>query len=136
MLYEHMCVILKKRAGIFSWKIKDKYLVVCNLGAQQIDNILRVYIFEKGAVTAARWDLWGPLTEPQQCPWELTPQGQTINKHVHCLWQKSTGKSHPPTRSLGMIRSSEPCFRNTFPVESERYKILCTVYDTRLQLKL
>lgn len=25
------------------------------------------------------------------------------------------GRRPPPTRSLGMIRSSEPCFRNTFP---------------------
>lgn len=35
----------------------------------------------------------------------------------------------PPTLSLGMMRSSEPCFRNTFPVKTRRRVTLRWQFD-------
>lgn len=41
----------------------------------------------------------------------------TTNTSIYSerLWIPRSGHQQLPTRSLGMIRSSEPCFRKTFP---------------------
>lgn len=51
----------------------------------------------------------------------MTSHGQTINTEVcslsliESLNSYICGQRSPPTLSLGMMRSSDPCFRNTFP---------------------
>lgn len=46
----------------------------------------------------------------------------TTNTSIYSerLWIPRSGHQQLPTRSLGMIRSSEPCFRKTFPTQPNK----------------
>lgn len=79
-------------------------------------SILSIFIFVLMWVTVSRGlekNRWG-ISWVSNVIWFFWVSHYTVSE------EKRHQSPCPPTLSLGMMRSSEPCFRNTFPVTQDR----------------